>query len=195
MDEYRRRCWLRSGVLRVAFYTLLLLLSQLDMGWGKEAVQTPPRLQLLANEMAGFSNFIFKPSFPWVDTEQVATTSALPRRGSLVFPDDAPTTNQTADSSWLPARTHRKERDLCATRATNKKPRQGHKIVAHGVSRGFTSAPSPPAPSPRSSGGGGLRGRRPSLSQGSRPGPQSAGPPGLRARAAWEFQRVAQSVG
>jgi len=34
--------------------------------------------------------------------KQVATTSALPRRGSSAFPRDEPTTNPTVDSSWLP---------------------------------------------------------------------------------------------
>ena len=35
--------------------------------------------------------------------KRVATTSVFPRRGSFGFPDDEPTTNQTADPSWLPA--------------------------------------------------------------------------------------------
>ena len=33
----------------------------------------------------------------------VATMSVFPRRGSLGFPDDEPTTDQTADPSWLPS--------------------------------------------------------------------------------------------
>ena len=35
--------------------------------------------------------------------KSVATTSVFPRRGSLSFPDDQPTTNQIAASSCLPA--------------------------------------------------------------------------------------------
>ena len=46
---------------------------------------------------------LFRPTAPSYPVIVVPTTSALSRRGSWGFPADAPTTNPTADSSWLHA--------------------------------------------------------------------------------------------
>jgi hypothetical protein len=89
-DAHRWLFQVRLRTLRVAFVTLLFVSSQPHIGWSKEAVQTPPRLRLVPDEITGFCNWIFKPSFPWVDSALLQEKALRVKYRVTPLPKDRP---------------------------------------------------------------------------------------------------------